>query len=322
MYFIYSHSHNYKNQLFLFFPYYSDNTKTTVSNSTALGMMHCQGTNAVFLSTAYMIVRSLLLAPVSIVVVHLGYQRWRQQRSFATISHADIFVYHKLAFDLFSTVGIVFFHCGALLGMSGLWMVGVYLSCFDIPSQTLLHILTCIERYLAVVHPVTYRRLKQSGGVRVRNISLGCVWLQSFVWIGLVHRQFPNPPVILNFLLLTTCFIIASFCSIRVLCILIHPGPGDAPGHRVKVDQFKQKAFNMITIITAIIWLYFIGITICIALDYSGVLGYIGGCYILISALWLNLPCNMLLPILFLQRSGKLSCCHWSQRNVNNDIDC
>ncbi|KAJ4945014.1 hypothetical protein JOQ06_013553 [Pogonophryne albipinna] len=58
-----------------------------------------------------------------------------------------------------------------------------------IPSygESLFHVLTCLERYLAVVRPIIYLRLRNVQGVRIRNISIG----------------------------------------LSVLCVLIRPGPGD-----------------------------------------------------------------------------------------------
>ncbi|KAJ4945170.1 hypothetical protein JOQ06_013706, partial [Pogonophryne albipinna] len=58
-----------------------------------------------------------------------------------------------------------------------------------IPSygESLFHVLTCLERYLAVVRPIIYLRLRNVQGVRIRNISIG----------------------------------------LSVLCVLIRPGPGN-----------------------------------------------------------------------------------------------
>lgn len=295
--------------LFLLFLHYSDNTKTTMSNNSSGIPFQCQGTNPTAVSITYTLGRLLLYIPISIFVVYLGYQRWRQQRSFATTSHTDIFVYHKLAFDMFSNVGTFLFSYGVLLEVSEYIKAGILVSCFDIPSQTLLHILTCIERYLAVIHPVTYMRLKQSGGSRVRNISLGCVWLQSFLWIFLFYYDYPNIPVIPHYLMLSVCFIIVSFCSARVLWVLIHPRPGDAPGGRVKVDQSKRKAFNTIAIITATTWLHFVGIIVYLVGERLSAPSN-QSCILLVFTLWISLPINLLLPIFFIHRSGIVSCCN------------
>lgn len=56
-------------------------------------------------------------------------------------------------------------------------------------GEILFHILTCVERCLAVVHPVPYLRLKNKRGVRIQAVSTGCVWLLRFVGIGWITED-------------------------------------------------------------------------------------------------------------------------------------
>ncbi|KAK2899526.1 hypothetical protein Q8A73_012655 [Channa argus] len=119
----------------------------TCSNSTGAGLM----------SKVCIFTNIFLLLPLSLHVLFLGLQRWWHQRSFATTSHSDILTYHSAAMELICVLG------------------------------TSIHILTCVERYLAIVHPVIYVGLRQSRGVRIRNVSIG----------------------------------------LSVLCVLIRPGPGN-----------------------------------------------------------------------------------------------
>ncbi|CAJ1048238.1 hypothetical protein GBF38_004938 [Xyrichtys novacula] len=124
----------------------------------------------------------LFFLPLLISVLYEGYRRWRKQHSgttSGTASHADVFTYHMVAMELISVCGSCFYCYGESSNHMVVFMVGMYLWFIIVPGQSLFHILTCVERYLAVVHPVTYLRLKQSGGVRIRNITIGCVWLIS-----------------------------------------------------------------------------------------------------------------------------------------------
>ncbi|KAI3376422.1 hypothetical protein L3Q82_016443 [Scortum barcoo] len=130
----------------------------------------------IFISGAFAITKFFLQLPLSIFILHLGHQRWRQQRSFKTTSHSDFFTLHMAALELISELGSAF------------------------------HILTCVERYLAVVHPVTYLGLKQSGGIRIRNISTGCVWLLCFGWMGVTTLYKPALPIIPFFSFLVLSF--------------------------------------------------------------------------------------------------------------------
>lgn len=45
---------------------------------------------------------------------------------------------------------------------------------FIISGQSLFHVLTCVDHYLAVVHPISYMHLKESFGIRIRNITTVC----------------------------------------------------------------------------------------------------------------------------------------------------
>ncbi|KAK2863367.1 hypothetical protein Q5P01_002900 [Channa striata] len=113
---------------------------------------------------------------------------------------------------------------------------------FTIPGQTLFHVLTCVERYMAVVHPITYLGLKKKG-------------------------------------------------------------PGEVSGDRGRVDQSKQRAF--LTIVAITVALFF---KVCWSPDLRYDLTHTM-CAVGSAAIWLTVPCTLVLPLLFLQRAGKLPGC-------------
>lgn len=103
--------------------------------------------------------------------------------------------------------------------------------------------LTCVERYLAVTKPITYNRLRQANGIRIRNISIGkvCIlYLLNFIVYHLVSSD--GSDLIMFFCI--TGFILTVICSISVLCAL--PGPEELSRNRERVDQSKQRAFYTI----------------------------------------------------------------------------
>ncbi|KAK2899527.1 hypothetical protein Q8A73_012656 [Channa argus] len=120
---------------------------------------HCTDTAGSLISFAYVLTHVLLVLPLSVLVFYLGVRRWRQQRSFATTSHSDMFTYHSAAMELIFELGFALNVC---------------------------------ERYLAIVHPIVYLRLRQSGGVRIRNISIGFAWLLYCGWIGRLRSLCPD----------------------------------------------------------------------------------------------------------------------------------
>ncbi len=261
-----------------------------------------------FIFTAFFVAKIFLL-PLFILVLYVGHQRWRQQRSVsaaATMSHTDIFTYNMVALELISVLGCCFYCCGALTDIQSIIRVGTDMFSVTSPGQTLFHLLTCVERYLAVVHPITYLGLRQSGGVRIRNISIGCVWLLCFGLLGLNNVLTKDLTSIAGSCLLVFCLVVFSFCSLAVLWVLIHPGPGEVGGDREHVDQTKQRAFHTITAIMGALFLRFVAILVA-SVMYASVLTH--RCVVGSSSVWLTLPGSLVLPLLFLHRAGKLPGC-------------
>ncbi|KAK2899524.1 hypothetical protein Q8A73_012653 [Channa argus] len=128
---------------------------------------HCPNPEAAMTMTVvYVFIKLFLLFPLSLFVLYLGLQRWQQQRSFATTSHSDIFTYYSAAMELLFALGVVLSLCGLFFGLSKMLLLGSYMASIILPVQTTFHVLTCVERYLAVSHPIFYLKLRQSGGVQ------------------------------------------------------------------------------------------------------------------------------------------------------------
>ncbi|MEQ2202287.1 hypothetical protein XENOCAPTIV_009556 [Xenoophorus captivus] len=125
--------------------------------------------------------------PLFIYVLVVGYQRWRKEgfsSTCTTWSHSDIFTYNVVVLDLLNILGTFFFVFGVLTEKPGVMKAGSITYGIFIPGQTLFHLLTCMERYLAVVHPIFYLRSKVSAGIRIRNITVGCCSDSSSAWQG------------------------------------------------------------------------------------------------------------------------------------------
>ncbi|XP_035849445.1 uncharacterized protein LOC118493511 [Sander lucioperca] len=258
-----------------------------------------------FIFFAYSITNILLLLPVCILVLYLGLQRWRRHRSTsatATTSHSDSFTYHMVTMELLGVFGYTLCCCGIYGDHVNLFFVGFFLWSFNWYGEIFFHILTCVERYLAVVHPVTYLSLRGERGIRIRNISIGCVWLLSSGATGL---SFDTVLLVMDFSLLIVSLFIISFCSLSVLCVLIRPGPGEQGGDRERVDQSKQRAFYTIMAILVVLLLTCSGNLVEL---YLCVLSEDIECVLAMSLFWFNLPSSLVLPLLFLHRAGILAC--------------
>ncbi|KAK2899498.1 hypothetical protein Q8A73_012627 [Channa argus] len=208
------------------------------------------------INNAYNLTRILLFLPLSILILYMAYRQWRQQGSFKVMSHSDIFTYHNAAMELLCNVGSVIHLCGIYYDLFYLRICGYWISSLNFSGETSFHLLTCVERYLAVVHPITYLRLRNARGITIRNIGIGLGWLLPFVWSSVATIDFPNFPTIHVFCLLVFCVVTVSFCSLSVLCVLIRPGPGKGGGDRYRVDQSKQRAFLNMMAITGVLWLW------------------------------------------------------------------
>lgn len=247
----------------------------------------------------------LAILPLSLFVLYVGIQRWWQQRLMSAaepVSPSDFFTYNLAVIELIFILSSVLFVSSNNIPFVLPWvrftsMVGWF-------GQTLTPILTCVERYLAVVHPVTYLGLKKVGGVRIRNISMGCVWLLSFGGAGLlmVSLKFPKYGILPAMPILVFLLASMTFCSVSALRILFHPRPG-----KTGQDQSKQRAIQTILVIMGVLWVKFGWNMIAIFLTYSP--ATVVKCLASASVLVSSLPGSLLSPLLFLHKAGKLPNC-------------
>lgn len=230
---------------------------------------HCSKFTVVaIIGNSFTFTRAALLIPLSILVLGLGHQR-RQQRHSVT-SHSNIFTYHTAAIELVWSFGSGLFFGGFSAGHQEITGMGYFLAALSLFGENLFHLLTCMERYLAVVYPIIYRGLKGAPGVRIRNVSTACVWLLSFVWSSFkITNEDPTADISLFLFPLLLSLVGASFCSLSVLCVLMRPGPGDREQGKKQVKQSKRKAFLTIAAITGVQWFWFLGPLVATALNTS-----------------------------------------------------
>ena len=253
-----------------------------------------------FVFLTFCITHSFLLLPLCILVLHLGFQQWRKQRSTSTAamtSHSDIFTYHMVTMELMGVLGYILSCCGIFRHhVMSIW-AGFHLWSMNWYGEIFFHILTCVERYLAVVHPIIYLSLKGERGVRIRNIIIGCVWLLSIGVTTLVYLAIVSS--ILNICLCIFSLVIISLCNLSVLCVLIHPGPGEQGGNRERVDQSKKRSFYTIMAILGVLLLRFFWNIVWIYFEFRS-----GGtqCVTALSDFWFNVPSSLVIPLLFLRR--------------------
>ncbi|KAK2863418.1 hypothetical protein Q5P01_002951 [Channa striata] len=260
-----------------------------------------------YVVTAISLTYTAFVLPVSVFVLYLG---WKQRRllSGAAMTHSDFFTYSMAVIELIGVFVYASYYCGSYTRLPAMLLLGVFGWAFIWPAQTLFPILTCVEHYLAVVHPITYRGLRRGGGVRIRNIITGCIWLICFAWgafwVLLYNHYYKR--VIAAFMLILF-LIVMVFCSLSVLRVLKHPRPGKVGSNKEQTDQSKRRAIRTILIIMGVLWFNFCGnvVTNIIRLSTELSMRCIGeGLHFVVI-----LPSSLVLPLLFLQRAGKLPNC-------------
>lgn len=273
--------------------------RTELDNSTSSRLLnHCaRFPLSNYLFTVYMFAL-LLLVPLFSYVLLVGYRRGKSSK---LASHLDVLTYNAMALEILTVLSLFLYCWGVfsntvILLISGIGGFSV-ISC----GQTLLHVLACVERFIAVVHPVTYMSLKQSGDVKIRNVSVLCVWMSCAVATGLLFMTRGSDNSVVSYVFLHVCLVIVCFCSVAVLRVLLRQSPGDTLKKRI--DPSKRRAFRTIMMILGVLVLRFIGVPARGQLFH---LMTFESCWAASVVVWFNLPSSLVLPLLFLQKTGKL----------------
>ncbi|XP_017295489.1 uncharacterized protein LOC108250223 isoform X2 [Kryptolebias marmoratus] len=250
--------------------------------------------------TIFIIIYIVFVLSLCIPIVYDSFQKWKRKSStsFSVTSLSDRITYHTVILETVGIFGGIICLFGSYKSQYNIFKIGNFLFFLTWYGEILFHILLCLEHYLAVVHPITYLSLKNKKGIRIRNMSICCVWPFSFVFILVfVIKQ----TIIPEFCLLVSALTFDLFCGFSVLCVLIRPGPGEPGVNRTRVDQSKQRAFFTIICILGVLVVRFSSNIILELMNFSGS----NDCAAVVCFLWFNLPGNLLIPVLFLHKERK-----------------
>ncbi|KAM9717355.1 uncharacterized protein ACNS7B_021033 [Menidia menidia] len=259
-----------------------------------------------YVITAFVLISIIVIFPVCVYILHLCHKQWWRKQSRGRINHSDLLTYNMAIIDLINIFGCVLCCCGTLANIRLLLLLSTPFFPFSYSGQVSLHTLTCVERYLAVVHPITYLSLKSADGIRIRNATIACIWLTCFATIGCLAMTHSVFKIVITFVCMPVVLMVISFCSISVLCTLIHPVPGKENRDRLRVDRSKLRAFWTIVIILGVLVLRFGGHIFISALFDAMKVKNTERCGVWFLNLGVCLPCSLVLPLLFLHRAGKL----------------
>lgn len=253
----------------------------------------------------------VLLLPLFLLVLHVGFQRWRRRRRSVTTvtatSHSDVLTFHMVLLELLGIAVTSLYYYAANTGKELQFAVVVTILPAIGTGQCLFHLLTCVDRYLAVVHPIRYVWLRQSAGIRLRNISVGCAWLLCCPSAGLSLLGNFYSRVYIYATLFSS--VVLSFGTLCILCVVSRSGPSQASGAKQRADQTKQRALHTVAAITTVLVLRFLFGMVPTILSTTLDLSRRHTCLLMTASPVFSLPSSLVLPLLFLHRAGKLPDC-------------
>ncbi|KAL6110095.1 uncharacterized protein ACO6RY_19249 [Pungitius sinensis] len=175
---------------------------------------------------------------------------------------------------------------------------------FVLTARPCLLALICVERYLAVVKPVAFLRMKS---LKYRLAMLGIIWLWTLTTgvCVLVLTDFKENVV----WQVAVCCAVNLYCCVATLHALRRPGPGEGLRQREGMSNVKLKAFRIILIITVSVFVMYVPLVLVVLLKnyfteelFVDILNMFFIC---------TAVSGFIQASLFLQRVGKLTFVKW-----------
>ncbi|ROJ30587.1 G-protein coupled receptor 4 [Anabarilius grahami] len=183
-------------------------------------------------------------------------------------------------------------------------IVFLYGQGISITGRPVFQCLMCVERYLAVVHPVTFLKFKP---LRYRVICSVFAWTAMFASCGLnVLLIFFELFDFFYYFMLAQLFLfifIQLFCLVAVLRALKQLGPGERGREKEEENHMKRRAFHIILITTVTMVIIYAPSIIAGLIFLSSDCDYDTIASIAESSFSLG---GLVQPFLFVHRVGKL----------------
>lgn len=162
--------------------------------------------------------------------------------------------------------------------------------------------LAAVERYLAVVKPVVFLRLKPL------KYKLAPTWMVGLWTLSCCAASFFIGKIILEFALLQTavCCLLQLYVSIATLRALKRPGPGEAVKPKGRMSNIKLRAFRILLFITVSYFIFFVPMIVAnLIKSYISFQTFqllLHTCYCCAAFT------SFVRSLIFLQRTGNLTC--------------
>ncbi|KAL6466581.1 hypothetical protein MHYP_G00243850 [Metynnis hypsauchen] len=214
--------------LFMGSPHYCKKMNTTFTKST-LNVLNDQLTYvASVLLMSIQIINFSLCVPLNVYVIFI-FARTGVLDAVFTLSQSvsEIIFAFSIVQYILCVVGDYLYFMKSL---------GFFVSLF-ITARPIFQCCVCWERYLTVVHPLTFLKLKP---LRYHLAFLIMVW--TFVLFCCIYAMLTFPDTTFNFFgsLYLVTLVVKLFCCVSILKVLRQPGPGDRREESGKRDSRKK----------------------------------------------------------------------------------
>lgn len=170
-------------------------------------------------------------------------------------------------------------------------------------SRFLLQCCVSSERYMAVVHPVTFLKYK---AMKYRAAISAGIWLYS-VMSGFLTLFYLSALPFNVFGLVYAMFLgLMLFLSLSLLRGLSTPGPGSRERDDSGLSAAKKKAFKIVSVNLLIFLIQIVPLMVCFAMKYT--LSQDAFAMAFMVSLNINIIISLFQPVLFLYQNGKLRC--------------
>ncbi|KAJ0006107.1 hypothetical protein NQD34_013380, partial [Periophthalmus magnuspinnatus] len=231
---------------------------------------------------SFSVTNIIILLPLCLSIWFLGLRCRCWQKS---NTHLDVFTYHMVTMEMVGVSACAVFIYSFIQNALKMMFKALEVYSYTTYGQLYFHILTCVDRYIAVVHPITYLRLKERGGARLRNILISFVWFL-FVLKFFLNADYDNA---IQIFFLVFSIVVVTFCNFAVLYVLIRPPPGE----RVQVSQSKMRAFKTIVVILLALVIRIVMHLSVVGFYTSNLLTHKKRCAVLISGVFFGLPSSV-----------------------------
>lgn len=170
-------------------------------------------------------------------------------------------------------------------------------------SRFLLQCCVCFERYVAVVHPVTFLKYKAT---KYRLAISVIIWMQSFINGTVSMLRFSDLPYKMLGIFYVMVLGGMLFCSFSLLRDLRRPGPGARERDDGGVSIAKKKAFKVVSLNLLIFLIQTVPVSV--AFTVKTMLSDDDFSLALMVGININITISLMQPVLFLYQNGKLTC--------------